>query len=131
MERQASLSITNSQSLLKTHVHRVDDAIHLILCHPLLLLPSVFPSIRVFSNESVLHIKWPKYWSFSISNWIYKVLKIGYENLLFVNVGTDGWAKRLESNQNGIEVIAEWIMDGSSVHVCVCLCLSKFYKCYM
>ena len=50
---------------------------------------------------------------------------------MFVNVGTDGWAKRLDSNQNGIEVIAEWIMDGSGVCVCVCLCLSKFYKCYM
>jgi len=91
---------------------------HLILCRPL-LLPSIFPSIRAFSNELVLHIRWPKYWSFSISNWIYKVLKIGYENLVFVNVGTDGWAKRLESNQNGIEVIAEWIMDGSGVRVCV------------
>ena len=54
--------------LAQTHIHLVDDAIqHLILCHPLLLLPSVFPSIRVFSNESVLHIRWPKYWSFSFS----------------------------------------------------------------
>ena len=52
-----------------THVHRVDDAIqnHLSHCHPLLFLPSVFPSIRVFSNESALHIKWPKYWIFSFS----------------------------------------------------------------
>ena len=54
--------------LAQTHVHRVGDAIqHLILCRPLLLLPSVFPSIRVFSNESVLPIRWPKYWSFSFS----------------------------------------------------------------
>ena len=55
--------------LAQTPVHWVDDAIanHLILCHPLLLLPSVFPSIRVFSNESVLRIRWPKYWSFSFS----------------------------------------------------------------
>ena len=54
--------------LAQTHVHLVDDAIqHLILCHPLLLLPSVFPSIRVFSNESVLHIRWPNYWSFSFN----------------------------------------------------------------
>ena len=52
----------------QTHIHWVGDAIqHLILCHPLLLLPSVFPSIRVFSNESVLHIRWPKYWSFSFN----------------------------------------------------------------
>ena len=52
----------------QTHVHWVGDAIHhLILCRPLLLLPSIFPSIRVFPNESVLHIRWPKYWSFSFS----------------------------------------------------------------
>ena len=64
---QASLSITNSQSLLK-HVHQVSDATnHLILCCPLLLLPSIFPSIRVFSSESALCIKWPKYWSLSFS----------------------------------------------------------------
>ena len=65
---QASLSITNSQSLLKLmSIESVMPSNHLILCHPLLLLPSVFPSIRVFSSESVLHIKWPKDWSFSFS----------------------------------------------------------------
>ena len=65
---QATLSITNSQSLLKlTSVELVMPSNHLILCRPLLLLPSVFPSIGVFSNESVLHIRWPKYWSFSLS----------------------------------------------------------------
>ena len=53
--------------LTQTHVHWVGDAIHLILCHPLLLPPSILPSIKVFSNESVLHIRWPKYWSFSFS----------------------------------------------------------------
>ena len=53
--------------LAHTHVRRVVDANHLILCHALLLLPSIFPSISVFSNESVHHIRWPKYWSFSIS----------------------------------------------------------------
>ena len=54
--------------LAQIHNHRVGDAIqHLILCHPLLLLPSIFPSIRVFSNESGLHIRWPEYWSFSFS----------------------------------------------------------------
>ena len=51
----------------QTHVQQVGDAIHVILCRPLLLLPSVLPSIKVFSNESVLHIRWPKYWSFSFS----------------------------------------------------------------
>ena len=65
---QASLSITNSQSLLKLmSIESVMPSNHLILCHPLLLLPSIFPSIRVFSNKSVLHIRWPKYWNFSFS----------------------------------------------------------------
>ena len=64
--RQASLSISNSQSLLKlTFVELVLPSNHLILCHPLLLPPSVIPSIRLFSNESVICIRWPKYWSFS------------------------------------------------------------------
>ena len=64
---QASLSFTVSQDLLKLmSIKSVMPSNHLILC-PLLLLPSIFPSIRVFSNESVLHIKWPKYWSFSFN----------------------------------------------------------------
>ena len=66
--RQASLSITNSRSLLKLmSIELVMPSNQLILCHPLLLLPSIFPSIRVFSNESVLCIRWPKYWSFSFN----------------------------------------------------------------
>ena len=65
---QASLSITNSWSLLKPmSIELVMPSNHLILCHPLLLLPSIFPSIRVFSNESALHIRWPKYWSCSFN----------------------------------------------------------------
>ena len=65
---QASLSIINSQSLLKLmSIELVMPCNHLILCHPLLLLPSIFPSIRVFSNESVLRIRGPKYWSFNFS----------------------------------------------------------------
>ena len=65
---QASLSITNSQSLLKLmSIMSVMPSNHLILCCPFSPLPSIFPSIRVFSNESVLHITWPKYWSFSFS----------------------------------------------------------------
>ena len=64
---QASLSITNSRSLLKlTSIELVMPSNHLILCCPLLLLPSIFPSIRVFSDELVLRIRWPKYWSFSL-----------------------------------------------------------------
>ena len=66
--RQASLSITKSQSLLKLmSITSVMPSNHLILCHPLLLLPLIFLSIRGFSNESVLCIRWPKYWSFSFS----------------------------------------------------------------
>ena len=65
---QASLSITNSWCLLKLmSIESVMPSNHFILCHPLLLPPSIFPSIRVSSNESVLHIRWPKYWSFSFS----------------------------------------------------------------
>ena len=65
---QASLSVTNSQNLLKLmYVELVMPSNHLILCHRLLLLPSISPSIRVFSNESVLCIRWPTYWSFSFS----------------------------------------------------------------
>ena len=66
--RQASLSVTNCQSLLKLmSIESVMPSNHLILCHPLFLLPLIFPSIWVFSNESVLRICWPKYWNFSFS----------------------------------------------------------------
>ena len=69
----ASLSITNSQSLLKLmSIEPVMPSGHLMLCHPLLLLPSIFPSIRVFSNESVLRIRWPKHWSYFIRGSIYQ-----------------------------------------------------------
>ena len=65
---QASLSITNSQSLLQLmSIESVMPSKHLILCHPFLLLPSIFSSIMVFPNESALHIRWPKYWSFSFN----------------------------------------------------------------
>ena len=66
--RHASLSFTISWSLLKLiSIESVMTSNHFVFCHPLLLLPSIFPSIRVFSNESALHIRWPKYWSFSFS----------------------------------------------------------------
>ena len=66
--RQASLSITNSRSLLRLmSIEAVMPSNHLMLCRPLLLLPSIFPSVGVFSNESVFHSTWPKYWSFSFS----------------------------------------------------------------
>ena len=66
--RQTSLSISNSWSLLKLlSIESVMSSNHLILCYPLLLLPPIFPSIKVFSDESILHIRWPKYWDFSFS----------------------------------------------------------------
>ena len=66
--RQASLSITSSRNLLKLmSIEPVMPSNHIILCRPLLLLPSIFPSIRVFANESALHIRWPKFWSLSFS----------------------------------------------------------------
>ena len=66
--RQASLSVTNSQSSLRLmSIESVMPSSHLILCHPVLLLPPIPPSIRVFSNESTLHMRWPKYWSFSFT----------------------------------------------------------------
>ena len=66
--RQTSLSITNSRRLLKLmSIESVMSSNHLIFCHPLLLLLSIFPSIRVFSNQSALHIRWPEYWSFSLN----------------------------------------------------------------
>ena len=70
---QASLSVTNSRSLPKPmSTELVMPSNHLILCGPLLLLPSVFPSIRLFSNESALRIRWPKYWNFSFSITVWK-----------------------------------------------------------
>ena len=75
--RQAFLSINNSRSLPKLMcIESVMPSSHLILCHPLLLLPSIFPNIRVFSNESALCIRWPKYWSFQLQHqsfqWIFR-----------------------------------------------------------
>ena len=83
--RQASLSITISQSLLKlTSFKSVMPSNHLTLCCPLLFLPSIFPSIRVFSNESVLHIRWPKYQSFNFSRnpEVYTICVVFYDSIL-------------------------------------------------
>ena len=82
---QASLSITNSWSLLKLmSIELVMSSNHLILCCPLLLLPSIFPTIRFFSNESLLHVRWPKYWSFSFS-----ILPMNIQN--WFPLGCTGW----------------------------------------
>ena len=97
---QASLSIYNSWSLLKPmSTESVMPSNHLILCHPFLLPPSIFPSIKVFSNESVLHIRWPKYWSFSFSispsvniqDWFPESIRMDWLDLL----GVQGTVKNL------------------------------------
>ena len=81
---QASLSITNSRSLLKLmSVESVMPSNHLILCHPLLLLPSIFPNIRVFPNESVLCIKWSNYWCFSSLYQVAKILAFQFQHQCF------------------------------------------------
>ena len=83
---QASMSITNCQSLPKPmSIDSVMPSSHLILCCPLLLPPSIFPSIRVFSNESALHIRWPKYWSFSFN------ISPSNEHLAWCPLGWTGW----------------------------------------
>ena len=88
--RQTSLTITNTQSLLKLmSIESVMPSNHLILCHPLLLLPSIFPSIRVFSNGSVLCIRWPKYWSFSFS------ISPSNEHSRLISLGWTGWISLL------------------------------------
>ena len=101
--RQASLSITKSRSPPKPmSIESVMLSNHLILCHPLLLLPSIFPSIRVFSNESALCIKWPKYWSFSFNispinllinlmyYLLYFILCISWDTQKLMNMGIPG-----------------------------------------
>ena len=98
---QASLSITNSQSLLKLmSIESVIPSNHLILCRPLLLLPSIFPSIRVFSSESVLRIGWPVYWSLSFIHqsfqWIFRTDFL-YDGLVGVSL-LSKWLSRVFSN---------------------------------
>ena len=85
--RQASLSFTVSQSLLKfMSVESVMPSNHLILCRPFLLLPSIFPSIGVFSNESAFPIRWPGYWSFSVSPFLYSVQFSSVQSLSHVRL---------------------------------------------
>ena len=104
--RQASLSITNSLELAQTHVH----SSHLILCHPLLLLPSIFRSIRVFSNESGLHIRMSKYWSFgtSLSNEFSALIssRINWFDLLAVQGIVKGLIKHYSSKASVLQVLS-------------------------
>ena len=91
--RQASLSITNSRSSLRrlTSVESLMPSSHLILCRPLLLLPPIPPSIRVFPNESTLRMRWPKYWSFSFSIWMASLTQWTW---VWVNSGSWWWTRR-------------------------------------
>ena len=102
--RQASLSITNSRSLLKLmSIELVIPSNHLIVCHPL-LLPSVFPSIRVFSSESILCIRWPKYWSFifSISTFNEYSRLISFKNDWFDLLAVQGTLKSFQHGHDGV-----------------------------
>ena len=100
------LSITNSQSLLKLmSIESVIPFNHLILCRPLFLLPSILPSIRVFSNESVLFIRWPKYWSFSFSTCNEFSGLISFRTVWFVCLAVQGTLKSLQHHSSKASIL--------------------------
>ena len=112
---QASLSVTNSRRLLKfMSTELVMPSNHLILCFPLLLLPSIFSSIRVFSNESTLHIKWPKAWSFSSS------ISPSNEYSGLISFSID-WLDLL-AVQGTLSVFSNTTVQKHQFRVCVCVC---------
>ena len=131
---QASLSITNSWNLLKLRsIESVMPSNHLILCRPLLLLPSIFPSFRAFSNKSVLHIRWPKYWSFSFSISPSSEhpglisFRMDWLDLLAVQ-GTLKSLLQHHSSKASVLWCSAFIVgvvycDGKAVCVCVCVCV--------
>ena len=115
---QASLSITNSQSLLKLmSIESVMPSNHHILCRPLLPLPSIIPSIRVFSNESVLHNRWPKNWNFSISPSIAYWGLISFRMDWFVLLGIQGILKSLLQHHSSKASILWHSAFWSSSHI--------------
>ena len=112
---QASLSITNSWSLPKLMSTELEmPSNHLILCRPLLLLPSIFPSIRVFSNESPLHIRWPKYWSFSFN------ISPSNEHSGLISFRMD-WLDRL------LDIHSKEIKTGSQRDICTPMFLTALF----
>ena len=118
---QVSLSITNSQSLLKLmSIQLVMPPNHLILCDPLLLLPSIFLSIRVFSRESVLRIRWPNYWSFSFSIWPFNEYweLISFRNNWFDLLIVQGTLKSLLQHHN-------WML----YRILLLSCFSRVWLC--
>ena len=113
--RQASLSTVNSQGLLKLmSIELVMPSKHLILCPPLLLPPSIFPNIRVFSNESFLHTRWPKYWSFSFS------ISPSNEYLRLISFRID-WLDLL-----AVQAILKSLLQHHSSNVSICWYLAFF-----
>ena len=128
------MSITNSQSLLKlTSIKLVIPSNHLILCHPLLLLPSIFPSIRVFSKESVLRIRWPKYWNFSFSispsNEHSGLIsfRIDWFDLLAVQGALKSLLQQHSSRASILQCSAYFIAQFSHPYVCVCVLVAQSY----
>ena len=131
---QASLSITNSRSLPRLmSIESVMPSNPLILCRPLLLLPSIFPNIRVFSNESALHIRWPKYWSFSFnispSNEHFQIFKLVLEKAeeLEIKLPTfAGSSKKQESSRK--TSISALLTMPSPLSVWITINCGKFWK---
>ena len=122
--RQISLSITNSWILLKLmSIVSVMSSNHLILCHPLLLLPSIFPSVRVFSNESALCIRWPKYWSFSFS------ISPSNEHSGLISVRMDCWISLQSKDSQESSPIPQFKNINSYIYISIYLrllhCASK------
>ena len=119
---QSSLSITNFQSLLKLmSIESVMPSNHLTLCHPLFLLPSIFPSIRVFSNESVLCIRWPKYWCFSISP------SNEYSGLISFRMGWLG----LLAVQGTLKSLLQYYSSNTSILQCSAFFIVQLWHPYM
>ena len=113
--QQASQSITNSWTLLKLVHQGGEPSNHLILCYPLLLPPQIFPSIRVFSNESVLRIRWPKYWSFSFS------ISPSKEYSGQISIGLTGW---ISMQSKGLSRV----FSNTQFKIISCLVLSFLYS---
>ena len=114
---QASLPSTVPQSLLKLMtIESVTPSNHLILCRPLLLLPSIFPSIRVFSSESILHIRWPKYWSFSFSI----SPSNEYSGLISVRIGRFDLAVQAQHHNSKAPLLRCSVLQNSFI-LCVCM----------
>ena len=133
--RQASLSITNSQSLLKLmSTESVMPSNHLLLCCPLLFQPSIFPRIRVFSNESVLHIKWPKYWSFSFSISSsseyseFISFRMDWLDLLAVQGTLKSLLQHYSSKASILRRSAFFIVQLSHPYIIVAMSVSRFWK---